>query len=78
MKTPKFDFSDVLRPEDQLHPAPEPPKPKRKKPKFDFGIEMDAHIDREVKEIVYDPNKYKVECGDLSLYCAAMFGGPLY
>lgn len=29
-------------------------------------------------ETYYNPNDYKVDCGDLSLYCAAMFGGPLY
>lgn len=29
-------------------------------------------------ETYYNPNDYKVDCNDLSLYCAAMFGGPLY
>lgn len=50
--------------------------------KFDYGIgdPMDySPLTRVVvKEEVYNPNDYKVECGDLSLYCAAMFGGPLY
>lgn len=33
---------------------------------------------RVIKETYFNPEDYKVECGDLSLYCAAMFGGPLY
>lgn len=54
-----------------------PPKPQKKKPKF-VGVELDPTISVEVKETVFNPNDYKVDCGDLSLYCAAMFGGPLY
>ena len=52
--------------------------PQLKKPKVVFDIDFDARTEVEIVETVYDPNKYKVNCGDLSLYCAAMFGGPLF
>lgn len=31
-----------------------------------------------IKETYFNPNDYIINCNDLSLYCAAMFGGPLY
>lgn len=50
--------------------------------KFDYGIgdpsDYSPLTSVVVKETVYNPNDYKVDCNDLSLYCAAMFGGPLY
>ena len=51
---------------------------KKSKNNFKFSKTFCAESGYIVKETVYDPNKYRVECGDLSLYCAAMFGGPLY
>lgn len=51
---------------------------KTKREKVDFGIPLNPMTNVVVKETVFNPNDYKVECGDLSLYCAAMFGGPLY
>ena len=51
---------------------------KTKREKVDFGIEVDPLTSVEVKETIFNPNDYKVDCNDLSLYCAAMFGGPLY
>ena len=51
---------------------------KTKREKVDFGIPLNPMTNVVVKETAFNPNDYKVECGDLSLYCAAMFGGPLY
>lgn len=49
---------------------------------FDYGIgdpnERSSMTTVVTTETYYNPNDYKVDCGDLSLYCAAMFGGPLY
>jgi hypothetical protein len=49
---------------------------------FDYGIgypnEHSSMTTVVTTETYYNPNDYKVDCGDLSLYCAAMFGGPLY
>ena len=56
----------------------EKPAAKKPKNKFKFTKTFCAKSDYTIEETVNDPNKYKVECGDLSLYCAAMFGGPLY
>ena len=58
-------------------PQQTPPKPKRKI-KAGLGLELNPMTEVEVKETTFNPNDYKVDCGDLSLYCAAMFGGPLY
>lgn len=52
-------------------------KPKKKKVVFEDEV-IDPLTEVQVKETIFNPNDYKVECGDLSLYCAAMFGGPLY
>ena len=32
----------------------------------------------ETKETIFNPNDYKIESCDLDLYCAALFGSPLY
>ena len=53
------------------------PKPKRKI-KAGLGLELNPMTEVEIKETTFNPNDYKVDCGDLSLYCAAMFGGPLF
>jgi len=49
---------------------------------FDYGIgdpmEHSSMTTVITKETCFNPNDYKVDSNDLSLYCAAMFGGPLY
>lgn len=52
-------------------------KPKKKKVVFEDEV-IDPLTEVQVKETIFNPNDYKVECGDLSLYCAAMYGGPLF
>lgn len=69
--------------------APSPPKVdtipvdkskyrKTKREPVHFDIEMSPTSTVVIKETSFNPNDYKVDCNDLSLYCAAMFGGPLY
>ena len=52
-------------------------KPKKKKVVFEDEV-IDPLTEVQVKETIFNPNDYKVECGDLSIYCAAMYGGPLF
>ena len=52
-------------------------KPKQKKVVFEDEV-IDPLTEVQIKETIFNPNDYKVECGDLSLYCAAMYGGPLF
>ncbi len=52
-------------------------KPKKKKVVFEDET-LDPLTEVQIKETIFNPNDYKVECGDLSLYCAAMYGGPLF
>lgn len=52
-------------------------KPKKKKVVFEDEV-IDPLTEVQIKETIFNPNDYKVECGDLSLYCAAMYGGPLF
>lgn len=51
---------------------------KEKRQSVDFGIPLDSMTEVVTKETYFNPNDYRVDCNDLSLYCAAMFGGPLY
>lgn len=81
------DFSaylDLNKPKTNIKPLD---KSKFKKKKtggvdFDYGIgdpmEHSSMTTVVTKETYFNPNDYKVDCNDLSLYCAAMFGGPLY
>lgn len=81
------DFSaylDLNKPKTDIKPLDQS-KFKKKKTggvDFDYGIgdpmEHSSMTAVVTKETYFNPNDYKVDCNDLSLYCAAMFGGPLY
>lgn len=84
MKT-KIDFSsylDLTSLPQQSFPIIKLDKSKyqtQKHKAIDFGIEINPYCDIKVlKETRYDPNIYDIETDDLSLYCASMFGGPLF
>ena len=52
---------------------------KTKSEPVDFGFDLDPHDNVVIeKETCYDPNVYGLNVTDLNLYCAAVFGGPLY
>lgn len=81
------DFSaylDLNKPKTDIKPLDQS-KFKKKKTggvDFDYGIgdpmEHSSMTAVVTKETYFNPNDYKVDYNDLSLYCAAMFGGPLY
>lgn len=78
----KNDFAALLDlnppPQVDIVPLDKSKYRKEKRQPIDFGIEIDPRSSVVVTETVFNPNDYKVDCGDLSLYCAAMFGGPLF
>lgn len=81
------DFSaylDLNKPKTNIKPLDQSKFKKKKTGSvdFDYGIgdpmEHSSMTAVVTKETYFNPNDYKVDCNDLSLYCAAMFGGPLY
>lgn len=78
-------FLDLSSPKGEIKPLDRSKFKTKKSGGISFDYEVGATGEssaltevRVIKETRFNPEDYKVDCGDLSLYCAAMFGGPLY